>query len=76
MVFPSSSFYIISICILFLFFCTHCDTSPESGDSHRDGVSEGTLLGEFTYKKAVHTYFAFTTAKTKETVMTEAFWVT
>lgn len=75
MVFPSSSFYIISICILFV-FCTHCDTSLESGDSHRDGVSEGTLLGEFTYKKAVHTHFAFTTAKTEETVTTEALWVT
>lgn len=78
--FPSSSFVVFFLfyhfCLylvaMFFFNCTHCDTSLEI----RDRVSEGTLLGEFTYKKAVHTYFAFTTAKTEETVTAEAFWVT
>ena len=56
-----------SLLFFFFFFCTHCDTSLESGDSPQGwGVRGHFAWRIFTYKKAVHTYFAFTTAKKKK----------
>lgn len=69
-----ATFRLLFISFLFVFlFCTHCDTSLEFFRFRTGMCVRGHFAWRLHIQEAVHTYFAFTTAKT---FMTEALWVT
>lgn len=50
------------------FFCTHCDTSLESGDSHRDGCKRALCLESSRTRRSAHLLCLHHCNKTEETI--------